>query len=118
MCKPQGDKEWLRCEKVWTEKRLTFGAVSRAWKSEWQRCRLRSRCATALRLCRCLGGSAIGVGLCFFGLFEKVDSSRIWPATEPYPNHWTHHVVVVPEDDIGDEIKARIHAAYSFALIK
>jgi len=27
MCKPQGDKEWLRCEKVWTEKRLTFGAV-------------------------------------------------------------------------------------------
>ena len=65
-----------------------------------------------------LGGSAIGVGLCFFGLFEKVDSSRIWPATEPYPNHWTHHVVVVPEDDIGDEIKARIHAAYSFALIK
>lgn len=53
-----------------------------------------------------------------FGLPEKVESPRIWQVAEPYPNRWTHHVIVMSEDDIDDELKEWIHAAYSFALIK
>ena len=29
-----------------------------------------------------------------FGLPYRVDSSRIVQSTEPYPNRWTHHVII------------------------
>lgn len=53
-----------------------------------------------------------------FGLPERVESPRIWQVSEPYPNRWTHHAVVTCREEIDEELKGWIHAAYSFALIK
>ncbi len=35
-----------------------------------------------------------------FGLDHKVESPRIDIATEPYPNRWTHHVLISESDQI------------------
>jgi len=53
-----------------------------------------------------------------FGLPEKVESPRIWRVSEPYPNRWTHHMILSDEKEIDGELKRWIYAAYSFALIK
>ena len=43
-----------------------------------------------------------------FGLEYKVESPRIDIATEPYPNRWTHHVVVHKVE----EIECRTYLVY------
>ena len=39
-----------------------------------------------------------------FGLPYRKESARIDVATEPYPNRWTHHVMIGTEDEIDDEL--------------
>lgn len=39
-----------------------------------------------------------------FGLEHRVDSPRIDIATEPYPNRWTHHVLISDLSEIDDEL--------------
>ena len=39
-----------------------------------------------------------------FGLAYKKESPRIDIATEPYPNRWTHHVLVSEEEQIDGEL--------------
>ncbi len=39
-----------------------------------------------------------------FGLSYHVDSPRIDAASEPYPNRWTHHVLISSEKEIDDEL--------------
>ena len=39
-----------------------------------------------------------------FGLNRRLDSPRIDAATEPYPNRWTHHVLVSDVNEIDDEL--------------
>ena len=39
-----------------------------------------------------------------FGLSYRVDSPRIWVATEPYPNRWTHHMLIADEGQLYDEL--------------
>ncbi|MFR6217731.1 MAG: DUF5655 domain-containing protein [Enterocloster bolteae] len=39
-------------------------------------------------------------------------------ATEPYPNRWTHHVIVQSADEIDDKLMGWIREAYEFALVK
>ena len=39
-----------------------------------------------------------------FGLSYRVDSPRIWVATEPYPNRWTHHMLIADEGQLDDEL--------------
>lgn len=53
-----------------------------------------------------------------FGLARRVDSPRIAVAVEPYPNRWTHHVLVEREADIGDELMDWVREAYDFSLSK
>ena len=53
-----------------------------------------------------------------FGLEHRVDSSRIAVAIEPYPNRWTHHVIVQSADEIDDKLMGWIREAYEFALVK
>lgn len=50
-----------------------------------------------------------------FGLGYRKDSPRIDMATEPYPNRWTHHVMVESVDDIDVELLAWIDEAAVFA---
>lgn len=53
-----------------------------------------------------------------FGLAHRVDTPRIAVATEPYPNRWTHHVLVERPDEIDDELMAWMQEAHAFALSK
>lgn len=53
-----------------------------------------------------------------FGLSYRVDSPRIWAASEPYPNRWTHHVLVSDETQLDDELMGWIKEAAAFAAAK
>ncbi len=53
-----------------------------------------------------------------FGLRDRKESSRIAQASEPYPNRWTHHVIVQAEEEIDDELMGWIDEAYRFAAVK
>lgn len=53
-----------------------------------------------------------------FGLSYRVDSSRIWVATEPYPNRWTHHMLIADEGQLDDELLGWIKEAAAFAAAK
>lgn len=53
-----------------------------------------------------------------FGLDHQVKDPRIAQAVQPYPNRWTHHVVVGSESQIDDRLMDWIGQAYVFSLIK
>lgn len=53
-----------------------------------------------------------------FGLGRRVDSPRIDIATEPYPNRWTHHVLVSSTEEIDNELMGWIREAYDFSALK
>lgn len=53
-----------------------------------------------------------------FGLNYKVESSRIQVATEPYPNRWTHHMMISSAEEIDDELMGRIREAGAFSAGK
>ena len=53
-----------------------------------------------------------------FGLPIRLDSPRIAVAVEPYPNRWTHHVVVAREEEIDGELLDWLAEAYDFAAAK
>ena len=53
-----------------------------------------------------------------FGLGWRVDSPRIAAATEPYPDRWTHHVVVARPEEVDDELMAWVRAAGVFSASK
>lgn len=49
-----------------------------------------------------------------FGLGTRVVHDRIAVAVEPYPNRWTHHVVVTGEDEVDDRLMDWLRAAWDF----
>lgn len=53
-----------------------------------------------------------------FGLSHRQESPRIVQSVEPYPNRWTHHVIVTHEAELDDELMGWIEEAYRFALAK
>ena len=53
-----------------------------------------------------------------FGLSHRLDSPRVAVAVEPYPNRWTHHVVVSSPQQLDDTLFAWIEEAYQFAESK
>lgn len=53
-----------------------------------------------------------------FGLHYKKESSRIDVAIEPYPNRWTHHVLVSSINEIDDELLDWIKEASDFSAKK
>lgn len=52
------------------------------------------------------------------GLRRKLDSPRIDAATEPYPNRWTHHLLVSDAAEIDDELMGWIKEASDFSAAK
>lgn len=50
-----------------------------------------------------------------FGLDHQVDSPRIDVVTEPYPNRFTHHLLVSQPEEIDEELMAWIREAAAFA---
>ena len=53
-----------------------------------------------------------------FGLGCRKESARIDVAAEPYPNRWTHHVMVGSPDEIDAELMDWIKEAAEFAANK
>lgn len=53
-----------------------------------------------------------------FGLPYRLDSPRINEAVEPYPNRWTHHVIIESPNDIDEEFMEWIDQAYQFTMAK
>ena len=53
-----------------------------------------------------------------FGLSHRVDSPRIAAAVEPYPNRWTHHVIVSEEGELDGELLGWLCQAHEFARVK
>lgn len=52
------------------------------------------------------------------GLPNKKDSPRVAVATEPYPNRWTHHILLEREEQIDSELLCWLRGAYEFSLSK
>lgn len=50
-----------------------------------------------------------------FGLDHRAVSPRIDIATEPYPNRWTHHVLISELSEIDDELIAWVEEAACFS---
>ena len=52
------------------------------------------------------------------GLSRRLESPRVAVAVEPYPNRWTHHVLVTREEEIDGELLTWLAEAYQFAQAK
>ncbi|HPK15453.1 MAG TPA: DUF5655 domain-containing protein [Clostridia bacterium] len=53
-----------------------------------------------------------------FGLGYRVEDPRIARAAEPYPNRWTHHVIIQSGEEIDAQLMDWIRQAYDFAMSK
>ena len=53
-----------------------------------------------------------------FGLSYRKESPRIDAATEPYPNRWTHHMLISRTEEIDDELMGWIEEAAVFSAGK
>ena len=53
-----------------------------------------------------------------FGLGYRKESPRIDAATEPYPNRWTHHMLISRTEEIDDELMGWIEEAAVFSAGK
>lgn len=53
-----------------------------------------------------------------FGLPFKLDLPRIDVAVEPYPNRWTHHVLISKVKEIDEELLGWIKEAAAFSAQK
>lgn len=53
-----------------------------------------------------------------FGLPCRLASPRIFQAAEPYPNRWTHHVLMEHKEEADAQLMEWLDAAYQFSMIK
>lgn len=53
-----------------------------------------------------------------FGLGYRAESPRIDVASEPYPNRWTHHVVISNPEEIDEELMGWVKEAAAFSASK
>ncbi len=52
------------------------------------------------------------------GLPRRVNSERIWQATEPYPGRWTHHILIVSSAELDEEMLSLIKEGREFSVEK
>ena len=53
-----------------------------------------------------------------FGLSYHKEHPRIALAVEPYPNRWTHHVMISKPEDVDEELLSWIAEAAAFSAAK
>ena len=53
-----------------------------------------------------------------FGLFHRQESDRIQYASEPYPNRWTHHVLLTEPGQLDGEWMGWVEEAWRFSMTK
>lgn len=59
-----------------------------------------------------------GCLICTFGLGREARHPRIFQAVEPYPDRWTHHVVLRDPSDVDEPLRDWLAEAYFFAKNK
>lgn len=52
------------------------------------------------------------------GLSYHKEHPRIALAVEPYPNRWTHHILLTQPSDVDDTLMAWVEEAYPFTMVK
>lgn len=52
------------------------------------------------------------------GLPTRRESPRIALAVEPYPNRWTHHILLTQMEDLDETVMAWVQEAYDFSMRK
>ena len=52
------------------------------------------------------------------GLPYRKEHPRIALSVEPYPNRWTHHILLTQPSDLDDTLMDWVEEAYQFALTK
>ena len=50
-----------------------------------------------------------------FGLGYRMDHPRIVQSVEPYPNRWTHHVLITDPEEMDEQIMDWLREAYDFS---
>lgn len=50
-----------------------------------------------------------------FGLDHKIDNPKIVDPVQPYPNRWTHHLIIGSVADIDRQFSKWIRAAYELS---
>lgn len=53
-----------------------------------------------------------------FGLSHPLEHERIAMKALPYPNRWTHHVIITEPEDVDEELMSWISEAYYFSETK
>ena len=53
-----------------------------------------------------------------FGLSCCIEHPRIHQAVQPYPNRWTHHVLLLSPEDVDDTIREWLAQSYLFSSLK
>ena len=53
-----------------------------------------------------------------FGLQYRLEHPRIAVSVQPYPNRWTHHVILADAAELDAQILAWLQEAYDFSLSK
>ncbi|MDL2248736.1 DUF5655 domain-containing protein [Tyzzerella sp. OttesenSCG-928-J15] len=53
-----------------------------------------------------------------FGIGYKVEDERIIESVEPYPNRWTHHVLIFDPAGMDEKIMNWLREAYDFSMNK
>lgn len=53
-----------------------------------------------------------------FGLGYRLEHPRIVQAVEPYPNRWTHHVLLTQPGELDEQLLGWLREAHDFALLK
>lgn len=53
-----------------------------------------------------------------FGLPYRCDCPRIAAAVEPYPNRWTHHIIIENPNDIDEQVINWIDQSYIYSMVK
>lgn len=73
----------------------------------------KSFCCVWLPIRRSIKGRPEHYFVLSFGLRTRLENKRIAEATEPYPNRWTHHVIVSGPSDIDEELFTWIGLAHA-----
>ena len=52
------------------------------------------------------------------GLPIRLDSPRVFAATQPYPGRWTHHFIISDPSELDAQFEAWTETAHEFALAR
>ena len=52
-----------------------------------------------------------------FGFDQRIDDPRIFQAVEPYPNRWTHHVLLTAPEAVDEQLLTWLDMSHHFRCV-